>query len=121
MSDRRRRMVTSREQDELHRRIVRDGACAGKQPPPEEDDPWFPVTGEQRTTQTRSEAARIALSEAAQRACAGCLVQKDCAEWAISTRQRDGVWGGLAEWELRAEQVRRAARRRQLDDRARAA
>jgi WhiB family transcriptional regulator, redox-sensing transcriptional regulator len=33
--------------------------------------------------------------------CARCLVRVDCLDWALSTRQSVGVWGGLAEDERR--------------------
>ena len=46
--------------------------------------------------------------------CASCPVREECLEWAIATRQSDGVWGGLTE-----DERRRLRRRRQ--DAARAA
>ncbi len=47
--------------------------------------------------------------------CASCPVRLECLEYAIQTRQDDGVWGGLDETERkrlrrRRQQVARAAR-----------
>jgi WhiB family transcriptional regulator, redox-sensing transcriptional regulator len=39
--------------------------------------------------------------------CAGCGVSALCLEYALSTRQVHGVWGGLTEAERRAAAVRR--------------
>jgi WhiB family redox-sensing transcriptional regulator len=33
--------------------------------------------------------------------CAMCPVGEACLEWALSTRERDGVWGGATERERR--------------------
>jgi WhiB family transcriptional regulator, redox-sensing transcriptional regulator len=33
--------------------------------------------------------------------CATCQVRQPCLDWALSTRERDGVWGGLTERERR--------------------
>ena len=52
----------------------------------------------------------VAQVEMAKAICAVCDVRKDCLEWALSTGQDSGVWGGLTEEERRA--VRRARRRR---------
>ncbi len=47
--------------------------------------------------------------------CASCPVQEECLEYALMTRQNDGVWGGLTETERRRlrrrlrEQARKAA------------
>jgi len=41
--------------------------------------------------------------------CARCPVQESCREWAIATRQPDGVWGGLTETERRRIRRRRQA------------
>ena len=45
--------------------------------------------------------------------CATCPVRHDCLEWALATRQHEGVWGGLTEAERR-----RLRRRRQAAERA---
>lgn len=34
--------------------------------------------------------------------CAQCPVTAECLEWALETKQADGVWGGLSETERRA-------------------
>jgi WhiB family redox-sensing transcriptional regulator len=47
---------------------------------------------------------------AAKQVCARCPVRLECLEWALSTAQDAGVWGGLSEDERRAL---RLARRRQ--------
>ena len=39
--------------------------------------------------------------EPAQAVCAACPVRRDCLEWAVATRQPDGVWGGVEPGELR--------------------
>lgn len=35
--------------------------------------------------------------------CAGCPVRRECLDWALVTKQDHGVWGGLDEFERRAE------------------
>lgn len=47
--------------------------------------------------------------EQARAVCMACDVRPECLEWAISTGQDSGVWGGLSEEERRA--LRRARRR----------
>lgn len=47
--------------------------------------------------------------ERARAVCAQCDVRMQCLEWAMSTGQEAGVWGGLSEEERRA--LRRARRR----------
>jgi WhiB family redox-sensing transcriptional regulator len=51
---------------------------------------------------------------AAQAICATCPVREACLEFALVTRQDDGVWGGMTENERRRLRRRRqeAARRR---------
>ena len=44
--------------------------------------------------------------------CAICPVQGECLEWAISTREPDGIWGGLG-----PNERRRIRRRRQEEAR----
>lgn len=50
---------------------------------------------------------------AAKAVCAGCPVRDACLEWALASRQEDGVWGGLTDNERRRLRRRRrdAARR----------
>jgi WhiB family transcriptional regulator, redox-sensing transcriptional regulator len=52
----------------------------------------------------------ISQIRAAKEVCSRCPVRLDCLEWALSTAQDAGVWGGLSEDERRAL---RLARRRQ--------
>ena len=44
--------------------------------------------------------------------CAGCPVRQECLDWALVTKQDHGIWGGLDEFERRANrrQVRRHRR-----------
>jgi WhiB family redox-sensing transcriptional regulator len=49
--------------------------------------------------------------ERARAVCMGCSVRAECLEWALSTGQDAGVWGGLSEEERR--QIRRARRKEQ--------
>lgn len=46
--------------------------------------------------------------EAAKAVCRECLVQDECLEFALTTHQDSGVWGGTSEEERR--QIRRKAR-----------
>jgi WhiB family redox-sensing transcriptional regulator len=39
--------------------------------------------------------------------CAGCPVRQSCLEFALNSRQGDGIWGGLNEMERRRERRRR--------------
>jgi WhiB family redox-sensing transcriptional regulator len=48
---------------------------------------------------------------AAKAVCAGCDVRADCLEFAISTNQEYGIWGGTSEEERRV--LRRQWRARQ--------
>ena len=45
--------------------------------------------------------------------CERCPVREQCLEWALATRQNDGVWGGLTETERRRLRRRRQAAARQ--------
>jgi WhiB family redox-sensing transcriptional regulator len=62
---------------------------------------FFPLTDEE--------------ADEAKTVCAACPVREECLEFALLTRQNDGVWGGLTEAERRRlrrrrrEQARRAA------------
>ena len=40
-------------------------------------------------------------AEAAKAVCRQCPVLSPCLEWALSNRERDGVWGGATERERR--------------------
>jgi WhiB family redox-sensing transcriptional regulator len=50
--------------------------------------------------------------EEAKAICMQCEVRSECLEWAMSTGQDAGVWGGLSEEERRA--LRRTRRRNEL-------
>lgn len=43
--------------------------------------------------------------------CATCPVRNECLDWAIATRQHDGIWGGTTESERKRIRRRRAAAR----------
>lgn len=58
---------------------------------------WFPIEMHPRA------------AEPAKRICAGCEVLDECLEWALSTGQHYGVWGGLSTQER--PNVRRRRRR----------
>lgn len=47
----------------------------------------------------------------ARKVCAGCPVRPQCADWAIQTGERHGVWGGMSQLQLRK-------RRRRFTDRS---
>lgn len=47
--------------------------------------------------------------EAAKQVCVNCTVRDECLEWALTTGQDAGVWGGTSEEERRS--IRRARRR----------
>jgi WhiB family redox-sensing transcriptional regulator len=40
-------------------------------------------------------------AEVAKAVCAGCHVRQTCLEYALGSRERDGVWGGCTEKERR--------------------
>ena len=44
--------------------------------------------------------------QAAKRVCASCPVQATCRDWAITTGERNGVWGGMSQKELRQKRRR---------------
>ncbi len=73
-----------------------EAACRGL-----DTDVFFPLTDEE--------------AEEAKAICASCSVREECLEFALLTRQDDGVWGGLTEAERRRlrrrrrEQARHAA------------
>lgn len=47
--------------------------------------------------------------QSAKRICSRCPVLEQCRNYALETRQRDGVWGGLSAGERRAETKQDAA------------
>lgn len=74
----------------------RRAACRGMEP-----DLWFP-----HSEQPEDEAPAKAV-------CATCPVRLDCLEFALVTRQDDGVWGGVGPRERR-RMVKRAGWRERL-------
>ncbi|WP_442814277.1 WhiB family transcriptional regulator [Streptomyces sp. NBC_01198] len=72
-----------------------DAACAGKDP-----EVFFPVSESGAGLRQIAEAKHI---------CARCPVAEACLDWALRTRQPDGVWGGMSTGERHA--VRRPGRR----------
>lgn len=59
-------------------------------------------------------AVAATLAREAKQCCAGCPVRADCLEWAISTGEAYGIWGGTTPDERR---VIRARLRQQVDSR----
>lgn len=55
---------------------------------------------------------RIIREEKAKRVCRRCPVMRDCAEYAVETWQRAGVWGGLTADEIANERRRRMRQER---------
>ncbi len=70
-----------------------DAACRGL-----DVDVFFPATDEE--------------AGPAKAICAICPVREECLEFALATRQDDGVWGGLTETERRRLRRRRRERAR---------
>lgn len=82
-----------------------DAACAGHDP-----EIFFPVS--------ESGAAGLLQISEAKDICAHCPVAQECLDWALQTRQPDGVWGGKSTGErhaLRPPARRRPARGREAD------
>jgi WhiB family redox-sensing transcriptional regulator len=77
-----------------------EAKCSGLDP-----DLFFPVG----TTSQAIEKAALA-----KKICQECLVSDDCLEWAISTNQDSGIWGGKSEEERRVlrRKLPRKTRRR---------
>ena len=51
---------------------------------------------------SESSAERRAREENAKRVCMSCEVKAECLEYALSTREPYGIWGGLTEIERRS-------------------
>ena len=68
------------------------GACRGLDP-----EIFYPASEEE--------------ADVAKAVCAGCAVRQACLEYALGSRERDGVWGGATEKERRRilRQRRRAS------------
>lgn len=83
-------------EDDLDRSWIRDGACIEV-----DTDFMFP------TSRKHPE-----LSDPAKAVCAGCPVREVCLEYALATREPDGVWGGMTPEERNLEIRRRVKRKR---------
>ncbi|MEV0848279.1 WhiB family transcriptional regulator [Streptomyces sp. NPDC049954] len=77
---------------------IHHAACIGTDP-----ELFFPVSSEGPGARQREEAKQV---------CAGCPVRQQCLEWALESRQRAGIWGGLDERERATLSRRRANRLR---------
>jgi WhiB family redox-sensing transcriptional regulator len=79
-----------------------DAACRDEDP-----ELFFPIgsTGQ----------ALVQLQQA-KAVCAGCVVQSQCLEWALSAGVEHGVWGGWSEDERRALRRRTARHRRRVSE-----
>ena len=55
-------------------------------------DLFFPLSAAGPSQQQIAEAKQV---------CARCVVRRECAEYALRTRQVHGVWGGMSEEERR--------------------
>lgn len=64
---------------------------------------FFAPVGERPTTRARRETA-------AKEICAGCVVRRECLDWALTVREPYGVWGGTTP-EERSEMLARRTRR----------
>ena len=53
--------------------------------------------------------------ERAKQVCGECTVRVDCLDFALTTNQDSGVWGGLSEEERRVIRRQRVARTRSRD------
>ena len=51
---------------------------------------------------SESSAERRSREDSAKRICLSCEVKNECLEYALSTREPYGIWGGLTEIERRA-------------------
>ena len=66
------------------------------------DQPWV---DEALCAQTDPEAffpEKGGSTRIAKATCARCFVQAECLDWALTTNERFGIWGGLSERERRA-------------------
>jgi WhiB family transcriptional regulator, redox-sensing transcriptional regulator len=59
---------------------------------------------------SESPAERRARETQAKRICASCVVRNECLDYALTTREPYGIWGGLTELERRARLRSRATR-----------
>jgi WhiB family transcriptional regulator, redox-sensing transcriptional regulator len=74
------------------------GACQSADP-----EIFFPVSG------TGASTAQI---EQARRICAGCLVRRECLDYAMANGENHGIWGGTTPEDRTRARRSEAARRR---------
>jgi WhiB family redox-sensing transcriptional regulator len=74
------------------------GACLSADP-----EIFFPVSG------TGASARQI---DQARRICAGCQVRSECLDWAMSSGEMHGIWGGTTPQDRTRTRRADAARRR---------
>ncbi|MFN2503986.1 MAG: WhiB family transcriptional regulator [Acidimicrobiales bacterium] len=72
-----------------------DAACRGLDP-----DVFFPASDDE--------------AGVAKAVCETCPVREECLEYALETRQEDGIWGGLTETERRRLRRRRRENARRV-------
>ncbi len=72
--------------DEVDKLIRKDGACMGSS-----IGTFYP-----ETYKTAGDKKKIA---AAKLVCSNCVLQPACLEYALETRQKNGIWGGATEKE----------------------
>lgn len=75
------------------------GACASTAP-----DLFFPVSDRGAALRQTAQALRI---------CAGCQVRSRCLDFAMETREAEGIWGGTTPDERIRARRKQAAQRRQ--------
>lgn len=67
---------------------------------------WFPEGFKNDTyhlDRKKSQADIVADREYAERVCKGCPVQAQCLDFAISTKERWGIYGGVSEHDRRTQ------------------
>ena len=74
------------------------GACLSADP-----EIFFPVSG------TGASAAQI---ERARQICAGCPVRRECLDWAMTSGEMHGIWGGTTPEDRTRARRKEAAHRR---------
>ncbi|HEY9473452.1 MAG TPA: WhiB family transcriptional regulator [Mycobacteriales bacterium] len=79
--------------------------------PCREADPelFFPVRSSTSTADEQKFQAKVSAAKAT---CGSCPVLAECLEWALTTGQRDGIWGAKTPEERVNLRRRRAAQRR---------
>lgn len=73
--------------------------CAGQNP-----SKWFPTgikVDAYHIDRKRSQEQIIADREYAERVCRGCTVKAECLNFAIATKERWGIYGGVSEHDRR--------------------